>query len=330
MPETGNVALMAKKVADEIFSVFGWEGGGPGDQNWDCVNPTKHALKTHPSDVVFHYEDPYSDQRLYFNFDLKSYGGTTIKKHTIAKALSSLAKATECANVSPAWKRLYAGENGNWQVSGLLFVYNHDGGYEDDFDSLVSHIDSEKLPVSLGKRVFVMGPKRIAYLCTVANDILRGRGLTTAAIAPADKCCFYYPDLVSARPKSNSQKAASIEMLLGPWQILRFNRIDGTNVEDVHHLYYAGEGKTIDEFKYLLDYLFRYQRLDDTAHISLRMPFAAHDAPATFKMAKDAYTADFYDLKEFRDRLDRVVFHPISTVIREFSKIQLGMENGKA
>ena len=328
MPEMGNVAEMAKQVADEIFSVFGWEGGGPADQDWECVSPQKHAVKTHPSDVVMHYEDPYSPFRLYFNFDLKSYGASSISKHALLKAIRTLAMATDCANVSPAWANLYAGQEGNRKTSGVLFVYNHDGEYEDDFDSIISSIDSEKIQLNRGNRLFIIGPRRISYLATVANDILRCRGLDKQAIAPAERCSFYYPDLVSARPKSNSQKAASIEMILGPWQILRFPRIDGQNVTDCHYLYYAGAGSTIDEFKYLLDSLFRYQRLDENAAISLRMPFADENASATFRKAKEAYAEDFYNLKEFRERLEKVTFDPISRIIREFSRVQLGMENG--
>ena len=38
--------------------------------NWPCENQEKHEVKTHPSDVVFWYEEPYSQSRTYVNCDL--------------------------------------------------------------------------------------------------------------------------------------------------------------------------------------------------------------------------------------------------------------------
>lgn len=66
MPETGNIEEMAKQVSREIFSIFGWKSDGPMDHDWECVSPVKHDVTTHPSDLVLHYDDPYSELRLYF------------------------------------------------------------------------------------------------------------------------------------------------------------------------------------------------------------------------------------------------------------------------
>jgi hypothetical protein len=56
------------------------------------------------------------------------------------------------------------------------------------------------------------------------------------------------------------------------------------------------------------------------------MPFAHHEAAGHFDRAKDAYAAEFYGLREFRARLNRITFDPITTIIKRFSTIALGME----
>jgi hypothetical protein len=90
MAETENIARMAAKVSDEVFTVFGWQTKGPINQNWTCSTEA-HGKATHPSDVVFWYDDPYSTARVFINTDLKSYAATSISKAAVAGAVSSLA-----------------------------------------------------------------------------------------------------------------------------------------------------------------------------------------------------------------------------------------------
>ena len=60
MSETTNTAALANKVFDEIFQWLKWELCTPKDINWECCNQEKHNTKTHPSDIVFYYKDPYT------------------------------------------------------------------------------------------------------------------------------------------------------------------------------------------------------------------------------------------------------------------------------
>ena len=55
------------------------------------------------------------------------------------------------------------------------------------------------------------------------------------------------------------------------------------------------------------------------------MPFAHQDAAAHFERAKDDYAAEFFSLKEFRIRLNRITFDPITTIIKRFSPVALGI-----
>lgn len=328
MPETSNIAEMARKVADEIFSAFGWQAVPPFDQNWACATRDAHKVQTHPSDAVFFYEDPYRDRRVYINLDLKSYAKGTINSRSVREALKSLAKSTECANTSQGWRELY-GTSDTYRVIGGLFIYNHDDEYDQDFSGMISDIDPVKLNLPAQDQMVVFGPKEVAYLATVANDIHVSRG---KRILPAEnQCSFYYPDLIGVRPKTNNRDAASLEMLTSPWQIIRYFPQQGsrtTTSSRAYFFYYRGLGDTVDEFKYLIDFAFRYQLLGEDEEISLRMPFGGNTAAALFERAKEEYAHDFYGLPEFRQRLARFTFTSVTSVIKQFSTVQIGMRDG--
>jgi hypothetical protein len=329
MAETSNTAKMAKKVSDEIFAEFGWQQKGPQDVNWDCVAGEKHELDSHPSDVVECYEDPYEDAKVFLNVDLKSYAVGSLQKAQIRGAVTSLCKATDCANVSSGWRNLYGDDRRNYRCHGLLFVYNHDGDYQGDFEKFFEAMDTKDVPLEGPNRVFVFSPATVSYLATVANDLQRARG--TQRLPAVGDYSFHYPDLIGTRPKSQNQDVASVEMLLSPWQILRFamSPKPGDRQQVHYFVYYRGDGSSVNEFKYLFDAFFRFQLLGDEECISVRMPFAHQDAAAHFARAKDDYAAEFFSLREFRTRLNRITFDPISTIMKRFSTTALGMEPRK-
>ena len=321
---------MAKKVSDDIFSEFGWHQKGPEDVNWTCVASEKHELDTHPTDVVAWYADPYEDSKIFLNVDLKSYAIGSLQKAQIRGALTSLCKAVDCANVSAGWQKLYGDDGSNYRCHGLLFVYNHDGEYDGEFEKLFQAMETKDVPLGTPNRVFVFSPATVNYLATVAVDIQRARG--NGHLPSKGEYAFYYPDLIGARPKAQNQGAASVEMLLSPWQIIRFTKATetGSSRLSVHYIvYYRGAGASVDEFKYLFDAFFRFSLLGDEERISLRMPFADKDAAAYFDRAKDAYADEFFGLKEFRLRLNRITFEQVTNIVKVFSTTTLGMEARK-
>lgn len=327
MSETTQIAKMAQEVSKTVFKVFGWNQVGPEDHDWSCVSQEAHKAQTHPSDLVMWYEDPYEDLRIVLNFDLKSYAVGTLTKPKMRGAIRSLCKATDCANVSAGWRDLY-GSDDNYHVHGLLFVYNHDGLYKGDFDEIAEGMDNKDLELSNKNKVHIFGPATVNYLTTIAHDIelTQARRLNGGH---APKFSFYYPDLVGLHPKKQNKESASVEMLQSPWQIIRVTGIQQapTNVITTEYVvYYRGGGDTVDEFKYLFDAFFRYQMLGDEETITLKMPFASQAAAARFQQAKDAYAADFYELKEFRNRLGRIQLESIQNVTSNFSTVQLGMD----
>ncbi len=162
MAETSPTAKMAAKLSDEVFAEFFWEKVGPIDQNWPCEDHEHHGVDTHPADVVFYYDEPYSLKRTFVHCDLKSYGKTTITATAVHGAIESLAKQVACAEKSEKWRDLYMHGNVTPEVCGLLFVYNHDGGYEKDFSSHLGTTKDARLPLPKGSRLFVLGPEEIA------------------------------------------------------------------------------------------------------------------------------------------------------------------------
>jgi hypothetical protein len=336
MSETVNTQEMAQILSEPIFTTFGWIRVGPTDTNWECVELEKHGkkkAKTHPSDAVFRYYDPYRGVDVYLNTDLKSYKADTLEKTELAATLRNLARATECATKSEKWAELFANEEKNWQVAGLLFIYNHDGNYDRDFTEVLTEVQPSEVPVAEGQCVYVLGPKDICYLNTVALDINANRG--QKLLPDAEFCGFYYPDLEDAiAAKSRKHSAATIEQMLSPWQILRYDKHDSQSLKSGYYFYYRGEGKSVDEFKYLIDYIFKYQLLGDLDQISIRMPFASTGAAAIFERSKIQYQDDFWSVgnaspEAFGERLKRITCNPISSVKEKFSVTAIGMKKRK-
>lgn len=322
MAETSNIAKMASLVSKEIFSVFGWKERPHKDQNWRCV-VKKHRKTTHPSDVVFSYESPLEPGRVYVNTDLKSYAKSSIQKDKIEQALISLSMSAECANQSEEWQALYADPDSNFRTHSLLFVYNHDGAYDDGFAQLANSVKASLMKVKAAYRCYLVGPQEIRYLQTIASDIMKKRG--RGELPGVDACCFYHPDLVRARVRSNTLEAATLEMLTAPWLVLKYSNPDGASKEGCV-VYYRESGESVDEFKFLIDYLFRYQLVEDDSSIEIRTPFADRKASALFETAKEQYAKDYFEIPEFIARLKQITFHSVPEVQTRFSDVELGMD----
>lgn len=323
MSETENISHMATKVSDEVFGAFGWRVNGPTNQNWTC-SVDAHKKKTHPSDVVFWYDDPYSSTRLFINTDLKSYAASSITKAAVAGAVSSMALTVECANAGPSWRGLYGSDETNWRCDGLLFVYNHDGDFDGTFSKWIADIDPSCFRLPARRRMAIMSPLDVRFLANVANDILRLRGLGQMPVQ--EYCDFWYPDLVTVKRRVEGASAANLEMLTGPWIVMRPRPEKMGKLE--FFVWYRGDGATIDEFKYLLDYLFRYQMLnvDTEASVRVRLVTPAAEALSNFARAKEQYSHAVLGLAE--QRLANVRYESVTQVVTRFSEAVLGMERG--
>lgn len=325
MGETAPIAEVARAVSVEIFEVFEWDMLTGIDRDQPCSDP-EHQMKTHPLDAIYWYDDPYSGFRIYFNSDLKSYSKGSINTGMLAPAVTSLCKAVDCANMGPTWKKRYSDPDVSSRVAGLLFVYNHDGAYDGDFDALLRTIPWDKNELLPGHRVYILGPRQISHLATVAADILKLRG--RGSLSAKQHCQFWYPDLVGTKHRSLEKVPATIEMLTGPWIVMR-DQPEGSTAA-TYYIWYRENGETIDEFKYLIDFFFRYQILNDSndkAQIEVRFVNSSPEAKGNFERAKTSFANDLYGLPLSRLR-ERITCDRVNWVHPSFSTVDAGWNRG--
>ena len=343
MAETVNIQKMAELASAEIFSVFGWERRPLMNVNWECVEKEKHRKQrgttTHPSDAVFKYVDPYSGEDIYVNSDLKSFAKSTLDSTDFIKTLRSLAHATECANKSLEWKGLYVDQTRNHDVVGMLFVYNHDGGYDKDFDSVVETLPMPRIELANGVFVTVVGPKKVIYLNSIAKEI---KSLNSDGLVPgrADRW-FFFPHLKRKVAIHQESTCCPVTALLSSLIVLGYEFPDdaerpGGEAGNTWHrkgfyAFYDGPGASIEEFKYLIDYFFMYQLEHGRAHICINMLFCEQAASATFELAKQEFARDHWAIvgknrvEEFDKLVSNISFRRIQSVVQRFSEIDLGM-----
>lgn len=325
--ETTNIMEMAEIISRCIFSRFGWKITGPKNENFECVQSEKHKKNqnpSHPVDVVFEYDDPFTGQRQYFLTDLKSYASGSILAKKTRKTIIDLSKAVDCANISQEWQDRYINAELNWSVHGLLFMYNHDGEFDQDFSKYLIETKPSVLHLPSSSKLYVIGPDRISYLLNVLNDIdgERGRG----ALPPNDKIEFWYPDLVKMRPASKIGVIANIELIMGPWQVLQYEKIDDGAITKGTYIYYDGKGISPKEFEFLMDFSFKNQLVEKNSCISIRMPNAVPNAQQNFELAKDNIFRHFHCFPEIKKRIDQFKFNKVDIVRKQFSTVEIGME----
>jgi hypothetical protein len=354
--ETDNIAKIAEVLAQKLFNRFLWFDTGGWNQNWKCVNADHVSIKrgrpktvsssdestelsasatqpaekivkilTHPSDVVFYYDEPYRPIRTYINADLKSYKRGSITSTAIASAIESLALALECAELSQEWRDKFVHDGKSYEIVGLLFIYNHDGEYDKDFDQLLAKVNHERLQIPERSRVLVFGPNHIRWLDNIRHDL---SGLYSEHILPhEDLWSYYYPDLVRKKKIQNSGRAATLEMLTSPYIVLSYPAVDSKLAGYI--VYYRGVGSRAEEFLYLLDYLTHYQMVRPGIEIRVRMLAPDENAPARFVRAVDEYIENFDGQEsDLANQLRSIKFDVMPQISSQFSLVKLGMKRG--
>jgi len=325
MAETSNIATMAEKVSKEIFSEFFWEKIGPIDSNWACVQHEKHDKKTHPSDIVFRYKDPYEQKYININFDLKSYAQGSINLTTIRSALESLAMASECTQLSEQWQKTYQSKAMNTDIISSLFIYNHDNNFDKGFETMLHDATKREINMASGNKIFVFSPKKIQYLITIVNDIKVLRG--DSILPTKDNYTFYYPTLNDKQSRNPWSSSATIEMLFETWQIIKYKVNQNSDSNEYGLIvYYSKTGELQEEFQYLIDFLFHYQLISTASSIMIRVANAEKYASSNFESALDEYKVKFDENDEIVEYLNNIKFEPITNIVKSFSEIAIGME----
>lgn len=279
------------------------------------------AKVTHPTDIVFYYDEPYSNHRTYINCDLKSYAASTIRKGEVRKAIVSLCRAVTCLEKSATWRDRYVLPDKNALFAGLLFVYNHDGEYNSKFDEILAEINLSNMDIPRGSKIIVLGPKEISWIDNVSDEIIRMKGKDQ--IGPRESWRYFYPPLVLAKNVQPSAKAAIVEMLTGPWIVLK-HRLSGAAKDSVL-VFYRGPGKAAEEFSLLIDYLMFHGLVDDGVEICVRVFMQHKESRALFDKAIDDYIVRFEGGEELAALLKAVRYESMAFVRRQYSTIEIGM-----
>lgn len=331
MAETANIAAMAERLSNELFAEFFWSITGPMNKNWDCEKKELHKVATHPSDVVFYYDDPYSRNRVYINCDLKSYARSSITFSAVKGALESLSKQVSCAEVSDEWRELYIHPNVTPSICGLLFVYNHDGEYDKDFRQHLRSLKNAQLDLPKGSRLVILGPEDIFWLDNVRYEIVQMRGRRTGGAPLPDPahCRYFYPQLVRRKNlELEHAKAATLEMLTSKLIVLEYDR-QGHPEHKGLVLFYRGKGESADEFTYLFDYLRSLQLLKEGVDIEIKLLDASPVAQPMFQKAQQVYIDSLSDASTgspLAERVKQIQYKRMAQVLTRFSDIELGMD----
>lgn len=355
MAETDNIAKIAEILAQKLFNKFLWFDTGGWNQNWKCVTDDHVSVKrgrpkgipgsnksdallsepataekivkiaTHPSDVVFYYDEPYRPVRTYINTDLKSYKRGSITSTAVASAIESLALTLECAELSQEWREKFVHDDKTYEIVGLLFIYNHDGEYDKDFDQVLAKVNHERLRIPEKSRIIVLGPSQIRWLDNIRHDLA---GLYSEHLLPhEDHWSYFYPDLVRKKKIQNSGRAATLEMLTNPYIVLSYPAFDSKPAGYI--VYYRGVGSRAEEFLYLLDHLTHYQMVKPGLEISIRMLTPDENAPARFIRAVDEYIENFDGQdSDLASQLRSIKFDIMPQISSQFSQVKLGMKRG--
>jgi hypothetical protein len=334
--ETDNIALIANKIAQNIFGVFFWDLYAQNNSNFECVTPdthrtpTDHPKKEHPGDVVYHYLDPYLNHRVYLHTDLKSYGKNSLKISKIRAALNSLAMTVECANNSSDWRvKFMQNDQEPHEVRGLLFVSNHDSEAPLLFDETIKKIGKGSIEIARSNMIHVLGPIAITNLFSVATDIR----LAIQSKELSQRYRFFYPDLTLWKrlTPDDARTAATVETLLSPYFILKHDKVLEDNGDTVLQrqgslVYYSRVGDTVDEFVYLLDSLSRYQLVNANEQIRIRM--TNRNRSATYKnnfaKAKTKY-CDEWKFDEGRAaEIEAITIDSINQISPNYSPDEIG------
>ncbi|MGU3386668.1 hypothetical protein ACLBYG_19320 [Methylobacterium sp. D53M] len=329
MAETNNTALIAEIISDDIFPEFGWNKVGPINEDWECVKKNKHHKETHPSDVVFFYKEPFGDSTTYVQTDLKSCAAGSISKHALTQAIVSLAMQVSCAESSPGWQDRYLHGHSSFQICGMLFVFNHDGGYDQTFDDILLGLELPELDLPENAKIVVLGPVEIHWLYNVSQEIIRMRGKAGAQRLPErDKCSFFYPQPVTRIMNGVENMApATLEVLTSPWVVLKYPPTSADFFVG-YLIFYRGRNETTEEYLYLIDFLRQHEMLHERIHISIKSIDQSGKAPNLFQKARQMYVEKIGGAENkdgIHKYINSISYSLINAIVPEFSRREVGM-----
>ncbi|MCG9776639.1 hypothetical protein L1D49_25630, partial [Vibrio diabolicus] len=167
---------MAGIVSSRVFYELKWDMNKKTDLNWQCCMRShlseaqlkaEDPKKTHPTDVVFSYTDPYTNVVQYVQTDLKSYAKRTIEnKHSkgILGDVESLGQQVECAKRSSEWQKMFLKDKtSDFNVHGMLFIYNHDNDYDAELFDRIPNVEKARFALPDKSLMAIFSPRLIRF-----------------------------------------------------------------------------------------------------------------------------------------------------------------------
>ena len=324
MGERVNIAAIAEVISGDLFSKFGWENHGAPNESWHCDTP-EHAKKDHPTDVNFVYRDPYTDRNVHLITDLKSYAASSVNTLNLADAIRSLALAVDCAPTNPSWRDLYLKSGADFEVQGLLFVYNHDREFDRSFPQLLEAAFQEEIRLPRKVRLTIIGPDDVWHLYEIINDM--ANLMSDGAIPPRkDLSYFYHSHARNKLVRSSKTSVATIDVLKGKYQLVTYTVAKGRASQRGMLMYYRGPGKEVREFIVLIDMLRAFGALDDYDEISVRCTRAVSVAPTNFKKAISAY-AELPSHQDLPENLKKLKYASVPSVRPRVTQFEIALRS---
>jgi len=330
--ETKNIDEMASIISDVIFKEMKWDLNEEyKDINWAC-NSIHHEKKTHPTDVVFSYKDPYSGEMQYVQTDLKSYSKSSISKLRVTAAIDSLATQVECSRDSLEWTEKFRRGETRYGLHGMLFIYNNDENYDGDLLETIGHIAKKDYKIPVGSSLNILPPRTIRFLMTVVEHIKERRNIDDddsatrqlEKIAPRRDCGFFYPDKHNKIADTGVSHSATLEMITSG--MLLFKYVNPLNSQNVLNIYWDESITSSREFIYLFEFIFHYQLLNQFDLVFVMTPFC-QEAMSHFNQARRGY--ENYALTESQlDKVNKIQY--ITMPVVKVSLFPFTMQNGES
>lgn len=321
MAETMNIGRMAEIISGDIFDHFRWSVGGPKNENYPCVEEA-HSRKKHPADVVFSYAEPYEDKITHILCDLKSYAKGSIRPQDVKKAIEDLNESLTCARKNVEWNETYVFTDKPINVKGMLFIYNHDNEYDNNFFELFKKA-TDKINVDRGNIISVIGPKKIIYLANICSNIERLRG--RKELPEKDFCGFFYPEQPIRKIYHDpSRLPLTIEQIGGSFQIVRYSEAKEANTIGGLDVYMEDKENEFENFQHLFDYLRKYNCLQSVNKVRVFIPFSKESTQINFKKALKIYeeTVD----ENFAQKLSPLInYEHMHILTPQFFSQEIGM-----
>jgi hypothetical protein len=332
--ETANIAAISEKISGTIFQVFGWQQYGPVNFNFreDSALGEK-AKQKRPCDVIFGYQDPFLNDEVFLITDLKSYAKSTAKDaEKLKKAISNLGNAHRAANNSDDFQGHLPVEGAS--LSSLLFIFNHDQEYDKDFGTALAENHPSPLDIPTKSNLYVFGPPQIQFFLDIYNDLQKIYGEETML---KGKFRYFYPNLISAFPTRNYWHSATPELLLSPYIPIIYDideKVESNGTTQVKskkcvNFYYSGKGETPEEFCFILDYMFRYNLIDDITQIRIKIPHCGANFMTNFDRAKRDFSRHFYSQDSAFEKIKQIEVTGIPRGRYQYHENAIGMEKRK-